>query len=132
MDARVIIGIVLGIAALWVAVLVLFWLFRPKGVAVREVLAIVPDVVRLLRSLIGDRAAPLDVRIVLVGLVAWIISPIDLIPELIPVLGPIDDIVVAVVAMRFVRWRMGVEDLRGRWSGSPDGFQLLLRVIGSD
>jgi len=131
MDGRVIIGIVVGIAALWVAVLVLFWLFRPKGVAVREVLAIVPDVLRLLRSLIGDRSAPLDVRVVLVGLVAWIISPIDLIPEFIPVLGPIDDIVVAVVAMRFVRRRMGVEDLRRRWSGSPDSFALLLRVIGA-
>jgi uncharacterized membrane protein YkvA (DUF1232 family) len=132
MDGRLIIGIVAGIAALWVAVLVLFWLFRPRGVAVREVLAIVPDVLRLLRSLIGDRSAPLDVRVVLVGLVAWIISPIDLIPEFIPVLGPIDDIVVAVVAMRFVRRRMGVEDLRRRWSGSPDGFALLLRVIGAD
>ncbi len=131
MDLRVVVGIAIGIAQVWVAVLVLFWLFRPKGVAIREVLAIVPDVLRLLRSLIGDPKAPVDVRVVLVGLVAWIISPIDLIPEFIPVLGPIDDIVVAVVAMRFVRRRMGVEDLRRRWSGSTDGFELLLRVIGS-
>lgn len=131
MGLDVVLEIVIGMAALWVAVLVLFWLFRPKGVAVREVLAIVPDVLRLLRSLIGDPRAPVDVRVVLVGLVAWIISPIDLIPEFIPVLGPIDDIVVAVVAMRFVRRRMGVEDLRARWSGSTDGFELLLRVIGT-
>jgi len=131
-DPRFIVGIVLGLAALWIVVLVLFWVFRPKGVAVREVLAVVPDVLRLLRSLIGDPSAPLDVRVVLVGLVAWIISPIDLIPEFIPVLGPIDDIVVAVIAMRFVRRRMGIEDLRRRWSGSPDGFALLVRVIGAD
>lgn len=131
MDGRVIVGVVVGLVVLWVAVLILFWAFRPKGVAVREVVAIVPDVLRLLRSLVGDPAVPLDVRIVLVGLVAWIISPIDLIPEFIPVLGPIDDIVVAVVAMRFVRRRMGVEDLRRRWSGSPGGFELLLRVIGA-
>ena len=131
MDGRVIVGIVVGLAALWVAVLVLFWAFRPKGVAVREVLAVVPDVLRLLRSLVGDPAAPLDVRVVLVGLVAWIVSPIDLIPEFIPVLGPIDDVVVAVVAMRYVRRRVGVEDLRRRWTGSDDGFALLLRVIGT-
>jgi uncharacterized membrane protein YkvA (DUF1232 family) len=131
-DGRLVLAIVLGIAMVWVVVLVLFWVFRPKGVAVREVLAIVPDVLRLLRSLIGDRSAPLDVRVVLVVLVAWIISPIDLIPDFIPVLGPIDDIVVAVVAMRFVRRRMGVEDLRRRWSGSGEGFALLLRVIGAD
>lgn len=132
MDASIVVEILIGIVALWVAVLVLFWAFRPRGVAVREVLAIVPDVLRLLRSLIGDRSAPLDVRVVLVGLVAWIISPIDLIPEFVPVLGPIDDIVVAVVAMRFVRRRMGVEDLRRRWSGSAAGFDLLVRVIGAD
>jgi len=131
-DASIVVEILIGIVALWVAVLVLFWAFRPRGVAVREVLAIVPDVLRLLRSLIGDRSAPLDVRVVLVGLVAWIISPIDLIPEFVPVLGPIDDIVVAVVAMRFVRRRMGVDDLRRRWSGSAAGFDLLVRVIGAD
>ena len=132
MDASIVVEILIGIVALWVAVLVLFWAFRPRGVAVREVLAIVPDVLRLLRSLIGDRSAPLDVRVVLVGLVAWIISPIDLIPEFVPVLGPIDDIVVAVVAMRFVRRRMGVDDLRRRWSGSAAGFDLLVHVIGAD
>ncbi|MEO8571987.1 MAG: DUF1232 domain-containing protein [Chloroflexota bacterium] len=63
---------------------------------------------------------------------AWIVSPIDLIPEFIPVLGPLDDIVVAVVALRFVRRRIGVEDLRRRWSGTDAGFELLLRVVGSN
>jgi hypothetical protein len=35
------------------------------------------------------------------------------------------------VAMRYVRRRVGVEDLRARWTGSDAGFVLLLRVIGS-
>ena len=73
----------------------------------------------------------LDVRLVLIGLVAWILSPIDLIPEFIPVLGPLDDVVVAIVALRFVRRRVGVDELRGRWQGSPEGFALLVRVIGT-
>jgi len=127
----VILAIAVGLIALWALLLVLFWAFRPKGVPVRELLGLIPDVLRLLRSVVGDRSAPLDVRLVLVGLMAWILSPIDLIPEFIPVLGPIDDVVVAVVAMRYVRRRVGVEDLRRRWTGSDDGFALLLRVIGS-
>ncbi len=53
----------------------------------------------------------------LVGLVAWIVSPIDLIPEFIPVLGPLDDVVVGIVAMRYVRRRVGIEDLRGALDG---------------
>lgn len=131
MAFEVIVGVATGLALLWVGLLALFFVFRPKGVPIREILALIPDVLRLLRSLVGDRSVPLDVRIVLVGLVAWILSPIDLIPEFIPVLGPLDDVVVAVVAMRYVRRRMGVADLERRWSGSPDGFVLLTRVIGS-
>jgi uncharacterized membrane protein YkvA (DUF1232 family) len=130
MDLRVILGIVVGIALLWAAVLVLFWFLRPKGVSVREVVRIVPDVVRMLRSIVRDPASPLDVRLVLVGLLAWIVSPIDLIPEFIPVLGPMDDAVVAVVALRYVHRRVGVAAMRARWPGSDDGFALLGRVVG--
>ena len=132
MEPRTLVGIGVGLVGLWAILLVLFWALRPKGVSVREILGVVPDVIRLLRSVIRDRSAPLDVRLVLVGLLAWILSPIDLIPDFIPVLGPLDDVVVAVVAMRYVRRRVGVEDLRRRWSGTDDGFALLLRVIGSN
>lgn len=128
---ELIVAIVVGLVALWALLLVLFWALRPKGVSVRDLLGLIPDVLRLLRSVIGDRSAPPDVRLVLVGLLAWIISPIDLIPEFIPVLGPIDDVVVAVVAMRYVRRRVGIVDLRRRWTGTDDGFALLVRVIGS-
>ena len=98
----------------------------------RELLAVVPDVLRLIRTLIADRSVPIDVRAVLVGLLAWIISPIDLIPEFIPGIGPLDDVIVAVVAFRYVRRRVGIEGLRGRWRGSQAGFDLLLRVIGRE
>jgi uncharacterized membrane protein YkvA (DUF1232 family) len=131
MDVGVVVGVIGAVLALWVALLVLFWLLRPKDVPVSEVIRLIPDVLRLLRAIVGDRSTPLDVRLVLVGLLAWIVSPIDLIPEFIPVLGPLDDIVVAVVAWRYVRRRMGVESLQQRWSGTDDGFRLLLRAIGS-
>jgi uncharacterized membrane protein YkvA (DUF1232 family) len=130
MDLRIILGIVVGIALLWAVVLVLFWFFRPKGVSVREVVRIVPDVVRMLRDIVRDPASPLDVRFVLVGLLAWIVSPIDLIPEFIPVLGPMDDAVVAIVALRYVRRRIGVTPMRARWPGTEDGFALLGRMVG--
>ncbi len=130
MDWRLIAGVVAGIAVLWVVLLVILWLLRPQGVSTRELLRLTPDVLRLLRSLIGDGSVPLDVRIVLIGLVAWIISPIDLIPEFVPVIGVLDDVVVAVVAMRYVRRRVGIEELQARWVGTPEGFALLTRVIG--
>jgi uncharacterized membrane protein YkvA (DUF1232 family) len=130
MGMDILVGIVAAIIALWIACLVLFWLARPRGVPAREVLATVPDVLRLLRGLVADRSVPLDVRLVLVGLIAWIVSPIDLIPEFVPVLGPLDDIVVAVAALRYVRRRLGTDALRARWRGSDAGFAVLARIIG--
>jgi uncharacterized membrane protein YkvA (DUF1232 family) len=127
MDLRIILGVVVGLALLWAILLVLFWLFRPKGVSIREVVRIVPDAVRMLRAIVRDPASPLDVRLVLVGLLAWLVSPIDLIPEFIPVLGPMDD---AVVALRYVRRRVGATGMRARWPGTDDGFALLGRVVG--
>jgi uncharacterized membrane protein YkvA (DUF1232 family) len=131
-DVGIVIGIIAGLIVLWAALLVLFFALRPKGVPIREIIGVVPDVLRLLRSIVGDRSAPPDVRVVLIGLIAWILSPIDLIPEFIPILGPFDDVVVAVVALRYVRRRIGIDDLHGRWSGTPEGFALLVRVIGSN
>src|SRR5829696_7207495 len=68
-------GVAIALLAVWASLLVLFWLLRPKDVPVREILRVVPDVLRLLRALIADRAVPLDARLVLIGLVAWIVSP---------------------------------------------------------
>jgi uncharacterized membrane protein YkvA (DUF1232 family) len=131
-DVGIVIGIIAGLILVWAALLVLFFALRPKGVPIREIIGVVPDVLRLLRSIVGDRSAPPDVRVVLIGLIAWILSPIDLIPEFIPILGPLDDVVVAVVALRYVRRRIGIDDLQRRWSGTPEGFALLVRVIGSN
>jgi uncharacterized membrane protein YkvA (DUF1232 family) len=130
MDIGVILGIVAGVVIVWAVLLVLFWIFRPKGVPIRELLGVVPDLVRMLRALVRDPATPMDVRLVLVGLLLWILSPIDLIPEFIPVLGPLDDVVVAIVALRFVRQRVGVAGMRAHWPGSDAGFALLGRVVG--
>jgi uncharacterized membrane protein YkvA (DUF1232 family) len=131
-DLSTIVGIFVALVALWAVLLVLLFALRPKNVSVREIVGVIPDVLRLLRSVIGDGSAPLDVRLVLVGLMAWILSPIDLIPEFIPVLGPLDDVVVAIVAMRYVRRRVGINELRRRWVGTDDGFALVVRVIGSN
>jgi uncharacterized membrane protein YkvA (DUF1232 family) len=129
-DLKVVVGILVGLVLLWAALLVIFWALRPKGVPVGELVRLVPDLVRLVRSIVADSGAPIDVRLVLVGLLIWIISPIDLIPDFIPVLGPLDDVIVAVVALRYMRRRLGVASLRTRWTGTPEGFAVLLRVVG--
>jgi uncharacterized membrane protein YkvA (DUF1232 family) len=128
----VVVGIVVAVVAAWALFVALLWLVRPRNVGLGELLRIVPDVLRLVRDLLADRSTPIGVRVALVVLLAWLISPIDLIPEFIPVLGPLDDVVVAVLVLRYVRRRLGEEQLRRRWRGSPDGFALLTGVMGKD
>jgi uncharacterized membrane protein YkvA (DUF1232 family) len=125
------VGIVLALLAAWALLILVLWLFRPRDVALRDLVRVVPDVLRLVRDLLADRSSPLGVRLALGLLLTWLISPIDLIPEFIPVLGPLDDVVVAVLVLRYVRRRLGLEELRRRWRGSPESFGLLVGVLGA-
>jgi uncharacterized membrane protein YkvA (DUF1232 family) len=128
MDLGIVLG-VLGLLAVWIALLLVVWLFRPRHVALRDALRIVPDLLRLVRSLIADREAPLSVRLALIFLLAWLVSPIDLIPEFVPVIGPLDDVVVAVLVLRYVRRRLGEDELRRRWPGTDAGYALLTSIL---
>ena len=94
-----------------------------------DLVGVVPDVVRLVRDLLGDSTAPLGVRLALGGLLVWLVSPVDLVPEFVPVLGPLDDVIVAVLVLRYARRRLGIDELRSRWRGSAAGFDLLARIL---
>jgi uncharacterized membrane protein YkvA (DUF1232 family) len=123
-------GIVAGLVAVWLLLLAILWILRPRGVPLGQLVRVVPDVLRLVRQLLGDSSVPFGVRAALVGLLAWLINPIDLVPEFIPVLGPLDDVVVAVLVLRYVRRRLGDDELRRRWPGTAEGYSLLSGVLG--
>lgn len=123
-------GIVAGLIVVWLLLLAVLWIFRPRGVPLGQLVRVVPDVLRLVRQLLGDRSVPFGVRAALVGLLAWLINPIDLVPEFIPILGPLDDVVVAVLVLRYVRRRLGDDELRRRWPGTSEGYSLLSGVLG--
>ena len=127
---EVLIEIAVGLILLWILFVALLWILRPRDARLADLVRIVPDVLRLARSLIGDRSVPLGVRAALVGMVAWVVNPIDLIPEFIPILGPLDDVVVAVLVLRYVRRRLGGDQLSRRWPGTPQGYVLLGGIIG--
>jgi uncharacterized membrane protein YkvA (DUF1232 family) len=129
-DGGVVVGVLAGLAAAWAALVVLLWIVRPRDVRLGEVVRIIPDVLRLVRDLIADRTVAWSIRIALVVLLIWLISPIDLIPDFIPVLGPLDDVIVAVLVLRFVARRLGSAALRERWPGTEDGFRVLIRILG--
>jgi uncharacterized membrane protein YkvA (DUF1232 family) len=131
MDPAILVGVLSGLAFAWVLFVLLLWVLRPRDGRLRDLVRIVPDVLRLVRHLLADRAVPGRVRVALAVLLVWLVSPIDLIPDFIPVLGPLDDVVVAVLVLRYVRRQLGEPELRRRWSGTPEGFRLLTAVLGA-
>ena len=103
---------------------------RPRDAGLRDLVRVVPDILRLCRDVLADGRAPRGPRLAIAGLLVWLVSPIDIIPEYIPILGPLDDVVVAVLVLRYVRRRLGTEDLLGPLARDPPGLALLQTVMG--
>ena len=125
------IGLLIGLLGAWLLFVLALWIFRPRDVRLGDLVRIVPDVLRLVRDLLRDPNVPGRVRVALVGLLFWLINPIDVIPEFIPVIGPLDDVIVAILVLRYVRRRLGDRELRQRWPGTAAGYDLLHGVLGS-
>jgi uncharacterized membrane protein YkvA (DUF1232 family) len=111
---------VLALAALAVA---------GRRTAAKEVAAFLPNLARLFKGLIGDSRVPWSSKALLVFGAAWIASPIDLIPEFIPVFGPLDDAVVAALILRRVLKTAGPDVVADHWRGDPATLQRLLRLF---
>jgi uncharacterized membrane protein YkvA (DUF1232 family) len=120
----------LGIAvALWSAAVLLLFLAGKRSAA-RELAGLLPNLVALFRGLLGDPRVPRGTKLWIGFAVAWLLSPIDLIPEFVPVAGPLDDAIVAAIVLRHVLKRAGREVVEGHWRGDPATLRLILRASG--
>ena len=97
---------------------------------VRELARVVPDLGRLFLRLSRDRRVPLPRRLQLIVLGAYLVSPIDLIPDFIPVVGHLDDATVAAVVLRGVVRSAGPEVVAEHWPGSVRTLNVVLRLAG--
>lgn len=126
------VGVGIAIVASWLALVVALIVVRPDGRHLGEALRILPDVLRLLRRLAADSSLPRGVRIQLGLLLVYLASPIDLIPDFIPVLGYADDAIISIAVLRSVARHAGLETVRQSWPGTDMGFATLCRVSGLD
>jgi uncharacterized membrane protein YkvA (DUF1232 family) len=123
-------GLAAGLLLAWAALVVALIVARPRGGLLREALRLLPDVLRLLPRLAGDRTLPRSARIALGFLLVYLASPVDLVPDFIPVLGYADDAIIVAAVLRWVVRRAGVEAVQRRWPGTDDGFAVLCRLTG--
>jgi uncharacterized membrane protein YkvA (DUF1232 family) len=126
-----VVATLLVLAAAWLGLVVVLWLHRPTRDQAALVARLLPDLARLSYRLVRDRRTPIRYRLALLGLAAWLISPIDLIPEFLPVIGPLDDVIVAALVLRWVGRGLGPARLTELWPGPPETLALLVRLLGS-
>ena len=121
--------IALAIAAgVWVLAIIGLFIAGRRTHA-KELAMILPNLLVLLRGLIRDPRVGRFDKFLLVVAVAWVASPIDLIPEFIPVLGPLDDVVVVALILRRLVKRAGPEVVTEHWRGDPVVMEKILRLV---
>lgn len=121
--------IALAALAVWAILVAALVISGRKWMAIAAA-KVLPDLVRLLRGLARDPRVPRGSKWLLGFAALWVISPIDLIPEFIPVAGPLDDIVVVALVLRHVLKKAGRVVAEEHWTGDPAVLERILKLSG--
>jgi uncharacterized membrane protein YkvA (DUF1232 family) len=113
------------LAVSW-ALMVILAARLPPGI-VKDLAGFLPACVTTINKLRKHPAVPRSAKIAIGFAGLWVLSPIDLIPEFLPVIGPLDDIVVVALAFRFAARKLPSEILFEAWPANP---KLLQRLLG--
>lgn len=116
----------LGLMVAGWALLVLLARRLPPGL-LRDLASFVPDCVTTVRRLRRDPRVPRRAKLVVALAGLWLLSPIDLLPEFLPLIGPLDDVLVVALALRYAARQVPREVLAAAWPGEP---RMLERLLG--
>lgn len=121
-------GLAIASAAMILTWLTLILLARhlPEGTA-KELARFLPACITTVRRLRQNPAVPRRAKIAVTLAGLWVLSPIDLIPEFLPVIGPLDDVVVVALALRYAARCVPRQVLIDAWPGDPN---LMERLLG--
>lgn len=94
----------------------------------RDLAAFIPDCLTTVRRLRRDHRVPRRARVALLIAMAWVLSPVDLIPEFVPVIGPLDDVVVVAICVRYAGRQVPRPVLLEAWPGDA---KMMERLLGT-
>ncbi len=122
----VVAGAALALWAISCLVMVLLASRLPDGL-MKQVAEFLPACVTTARRLRKDPQVPRRAKIALLVAVLWVLSPIDLLPEFLPVIGPLDDVVAVILLLRYAARSIPRDTLLAAWPSDPT---LLERLLG--
>ena len=92
---------------------------------VRDTITAIPNFVKLLWRLGQDSRVPTGSRILMFSSLAYVLFPIDFLPDVIPGVGQIDDALLIIYAINRVLRSAGPDVLDEHWDGSPNVLNLI-------
>lgn len=98
---------------------------------VRDLASLVPNLLKLLTRLVRDPRVPRRSKLLIGGLVAYLASPVDLVPDFIPGLGMADDVLLAVYAVNHLIEKAGEDVVLEHWDGPSDLLEMVRTVLDS-
>jgi uncharacterized membrane protein YkvA (DUF1232 family) len=101
-----------------------------RRVEAKQLARLLPDLAALLRGLFRDQRVPRSSKALVAFAIVWVVSPIDLLPEFMPVIGPLDDVIVVALVLRHLVKRAGPEVVRDHWRGDQLMLERALRALG--
>ena len=114
--------------AIGLALLGIVLSIRRSRAALVELARLAPLCLALLRDLVREPAVPRRSKLIAGFALLYFVSPIDLIPDFIPVVGHLDDALVVAWAMRHLVASAGPEVVASRWKGEPEQLERVLRL----
>ncbi len=120
--------VLIGLGALLASWTLLVVLARrlPPGV-LKDLAGFLPACLTLARRLRRDPRVPRRAKIAVIVAGLWVASPIDLVPEFLPVIGPLDDVVAVALLLRYAARQVPPEVLFEAWPAEP---RMLERLLG--
>lgn len=95
----------------------------------REAIMAIPNLAKLLGRLIKDPRVSRRSKLLAMGTMAYVVSPIDLLPDVIPVIGQVDDVILLIFALNHLVRTSGEHVIREHWDGDRDVLELI-RMLG--
>lgn len=119
----------LAMIAVW-ALFVIALLVAGRRSDARALAGFVPDCVVLFQRLLRDQRVPRGSKLLLGALVLYLLMPLDIVPDFIPVAGQLDDAILAALVLRRLLRSTDVAIVTEHWSGPPTSLALILRLAG--
>jgi len=95
-----------------------------------DYLLVAPDLFHLLCKLAIDKEVPVSEKAKLAGVIAYFVSPFDLIPEaIIGPVGYIDDVVMTALVINGIINKTSPEIVRHHWAGDKDILDLVQQIL---